>query len=714
MKFLKITLLSLFVSISLSAQNQQYTMKDVVLGFRSNLAIENISQFAFLPNDANFYTSKNDSVYVLNNIKTGDSITLLSLDALNNGLTTENQFKKMPYVKFLSAGNGIIFSGNKYYLLTKNGDNWDVKEWTELPKDAENKEYQKDNKGIAYTINNNLYWFTGGKTDTISNEPNENILYGSSDVHRNEFGIEKGIFIAPDNQKLAFYRMDQTMVDDYPVVDWAVQPAKNTNIKYPMAGTKSHHVTLGVYNANTNSITYMKTGGDPEHYLTSITWSPDSKYVFIGELNRDQNDLKMNMYDASTGDFVKTIFEETSDKYVEPQVPLQFLPNSNTDFIWQSQRDGYNHLYLYNINKGLVGQITKGNWVVTDVLGFIPKSNEIVYTSTQVSPLDRNIYKVNWKTKKTTRIDKNAGYNSGKLSDDGSMLYNSFTNDTTPRIISLIDTKTLKAKTLLVAKNPLKDFENPVVKNVTLKADDGTPLYGKLILPTDFDPNKKYPTIVYLYNGPHVQLVDNRFPASGNLWYDYMAQHGYVVFTMDGRGSYNRGLAFEQATFRQLGQVEMKDQLKGVEYLKSLSYVDSTNMGVHGWSFGGYMTISLMLDYPDVFKAAVAGGPVIDWNMYEIMYTERYMDTPEQNPDGYKETSLLDKTQNLKGNLLVIHDTQDVTVVWQQSIKFIKACVDNGIQVDYFIYPGYPHNVTGKDRVHLMQKITDYFDEKLK
>ena len=220
--------------------------------------------------------------------------------------------------------------------------------------------------------------------------------------------------------------------------------------------------------------------------------------------------------------------------------------------------------------------------------------------------------------------------------------------------------------------------------------------------------------IVYLYNGPNVQLLHNSFPESGNLWYEYMAQRGYIVFTMDGRGSSNRGLKFEQATYGQLGTIELQDQLKGVAYLQSLPFVDVARMGIHGWSYGGFMTTSMMLRHPDVFKVGVAGGPVMDWNMYEIMYTERYMNTPQNNPKGYEEACLLNKTKNLKGKLLLIHGADDDVVVWQHSINFVKKCVDNNIPVDYFMYPGHPHNVRGKDRVHLMQKITDYFDLYLK
>ena len=293
-------------------------------------------------------------------------------------------------------------------------------------------------------------------------------------------------------------------------------------------------------------------------------------------------------------------------------------------------------------------------------------------------------------------------------------LYDVLTARGVPKKSMIRATDGSMTKVLLESPDPLVDYDRPVIKDKKLKADDGTNLYGKLILPTNFDSTKKYPVIVYLYNGPHVQQIKNGFPESGNLWYEYLAQHGYIVWTMDGRGSSNRGQKFEQAVFRQLGTVEMEDQMVGVNFLKSLPYVDANRLGIHGWSFGGFMTTSFMLRKPDVFKVGVAGGPVMDWSMYEIMYGERYMDTPEENPEGYASSNLLTKAKNLKGKLLLIHGAQDATVVWQHSINFIKKSVDENVQVDYFVYPGYEHNVRGKDRVHLMQKVTDYFDLYLK
>ena len=712
MNFKKILGTLVLASVCGLSQTQQFTMNDAVLGLRTNLAVKNIRDFSF-SNDGKSYLQMVKNAYLITDIATNKTDTLVSLYQVNQNLNADQKLKALSPLKFLNNSKAYFSQKGKYFWLQKTGNSWQKTEFASIPEDAENALLLPDNQTIIYTIKNNLFANINGKTLKITDDQNENIINGQS-VHRNEFGIDGGIFAAPNFQKFAFYRMDQSMVTDYPIIDWSVTPAENHNIKYPMAGNKSHEVSIGVFDVKTQTKKFLNIEGDKEQYLTSVTWSPDSKSIFVAVLNRAQNHVKLNQYDAETGNLVKTLFEEKDEKYVEPQHPLTFLPGSNKDFFWQSQRTGYNHLFWYNTDKGLVKQITKGDWLVNEILGFNEKKKEIYFSSTKETPLEKHLYKVNWQTTKITRLDKDAGVHNGILSKDGTHLYDVFANASTPRIANIINTQSLQTKNILTAENPLKNFQRPEIQKITLKADDGTPLYGKLILPTDFDKTKKYPVIVYLYNGPHLQLVTNNFPASGNLWYEYMAQRGYIVFTMDGRGSSNRGTQFEQAVFRNLGETEMKDQLKGVEYLKSLHFVNAEKMGIHGWSFGGFMTTSFMLKYPEVFKAGVAGGPVIDWTLYEIMYTERYMDTPKENPEGYAKANLLDKVQNLKGKLLMIHGAQDDVVVWQHSVKFLKSAVDKGVQLDYFVYPGHPHNVSGKDRVHLMQKVTDYFDLYLK
>lgn len=721
--YAKLTAFLLVIAASVAyAQNRQFTMQEATLGLNTSLAPANLQQLQWIPgtNDFTFYdtVTKAFQEASCNNLKPTKG---LSLRQLNASLFQRDSLKNMPDIKWKSAKQGYCNIKNDFYYITQTtlegnmpSTIWLSSKWASLPEDAQNIEVDTAHDLIAYTVKNNLFSFDKNKTThQITNDTNENIISGQA-VHRNEFGIDKGIFISPKGNYIAFYRMDQTMVADYPVIDWSVTPAVNHNIKYPMAGGTSHQVTLGVYNPATNQTVYLQTGEPKDHYLTCVTWSPDEKYIFIAILNREQNHLWLNKYDAQTGAFVKTLFEETDDKYVEPQHPLAFLPGSDNEFLWWSQRSGFMHLYRYNTDGKLLNAVTSDNWLVNEIAGFNQKKKEVIFTANKESPLSKNIYKANWETGKITRLDDAPGVHTALTSSSGEYVIDNYQNYETPRQISVIDADKKSEKGILTAANPLAGYQQANIKEVTLKADDGTPLYGRLILPTNFDEHKKYPVIVYLYNGPHVQLIQNTFPECGNLWYEYLAQHGYIVYTMDGRGSSNRGLKFEQATFRHLGTEEMNDQLKGVDYLRSLPYVDTARMGVHGWSFGGFMTTSLMLRHPGIFKCAVAGGPVMDWSMYEVMYTERYMDTPQENPQGYADNDLITKVQNLKGKLLLIHGTQDATVVWQHSIKFLKACVDNGVQIDYFVYPGYEHNVRGKDRTHLMQKITDYFDEYLK
>lgn len=707
--------IALYGTLSADAQYRKYTMAEAVNGLSTTLALKSIKQPSWQPGTHNFYQvikEGTNEFLIKTHFPLGIVDTMESLSKLNKSLGRDSM-KSLPVINWLGRDYAYYNKDNKLRkgTLTSTGFIWS--DWINLPKDAENVTVDRSVQ-LAYTTKNNL-WMADkyGKIIQVTNESNENIISGQA-VHRNEFGIEGGIFFSPQGNYLAYYRMDQTMINDYPIVRWGSIPATVDLVKYPMAGGISHQVTLCVYNPKTGKTISLKTGMPKDQYLTSVTWSPDEKYIYIALLNREQNHLQLNQYSAETGDKIKTLFEESSNTYVEPLHPLTFLPNSSNKFIWWSEADGYSHLYVYNTNGTFLKQLTKGDYDVNELIGFNEETNEAILTSAKQSPLEKNVYAVNYVTGAMRRVDKEAGIHTVSLSEDGQYIYDSYTSANVPKVGMIRTTDGSFAKEILNADNTLKDFERPQMQSVMLKADDGTPLYSKLILPTHFNPAKKYPVIVYLYNGPHVQLVRNTFPESGNLWYEYLAQHGYVVFTMDGRGSDNRGRKFEQATFRKLGTVEMNDQLKGVDYLKSLAYVDAGRMGVHGWSFGGFMTTSLMLRHPGVFKVGVAGGPVMDWSMYEIMYTERYMDTPQENPKGYEDANLLTKTKNLRGKLMLIHGTDDNVVVWQHSINFLKKAVDENVQVDYFVYPGYEHNVRGKDRVHLMQKITDYFDLYLK
>ncbi|MFV0200025.1 DPP IV N-terminal domain-containing protein [Empedobacter falsenii] len=701
-----ILLSTLFLSASLLAQKKNISMEDAVLGLSTNLRIENLNQVQWIPNQ-NAYTQNVKTAYGEALIK--KEVPSLKTDTIFRSSQFEN--KRIPSLNWINDKQAYFSTKTGYKTITTAGQQAD---WLKLPDNAENVEFDAINNQVGYVIDNNLFFVDkAGKTHQVTNDGKYEIVNGKS-VHQNEFGIHKGIFISPKGNLVAFYKMDQTVVTDYPIIDWSVQPAVNKNIKYPFAGTKNHIVTLGVYNPSTQKTIFLETQPEVDHYLTSVTWSPDEKHIYIALLSRNQKHMELNQYDAISGKLIKILFKEDDAKYVEPQNELHFIPGKSNEFIWWSQRDGFMHLYRFNTDGKLLNQITKGDWIVTDLVGENAKKKELLVMTTKDSPKERQLYAVNWENGKLRKITTDAGTHNVSVSSNGEYIVDNWSNDNTPRKIDVIAANGKLKQNILTAQNPLANYNTAKVENITLKADDGTDLYGKLIYPTNFDQSKKYPVIVYLYNGPHAQLITNRFPATGNLWYDHLAEKGYVVFTMDGRGSANRGLKFEQAIHGNVGTTEMNDQMKGVDFLKTLPFVDADRMGIHGWSYGGFMTTSFMLRKPDVFKVGVAGGPVLDWTQYEIMYTERYMESPQDNPEGYKTSNLINRTKDLKGKLLMIHGAQDPVVVWQHSVDFVREAVKNGVQMDYFIYPGHEHNVRGKDRVHLMQKITDYFDLYLK
>ena len=550
-----------------------------------------------------------------------------------------------------------------------------------------------------------------------------NIVLGES-VHRNEFGINGGLFWSPKGSRLAFYRMDQSMVKDYPIVNTKAREAEVKPIKYPMAGMKSHEVTVGVWDAAAQKLVYLDTRKDTtvherEMYLTNIAWSPDEKYVFIAKVNREQNHMWLEQYDAVSGKLVKVLFEETNPRYVEPCEPMIFTPKGD-QFLWLSMRDGYKHLYLYNLDGKLVKQVTKGEYEVEGFIQFDKKGENIFIYANKGNLVGRDAYRVNLKkgTMECLTMQENGlhGTHSIALNEQGTMWVDLWSSVDVPMRADLRDLKHKNVlHTFFTAENPLKDYAMPGVKLGTIKAADGTTdLYYRLITPPNMKPGEKYPTLVYVYGGPHSQLVTDSWLGGGNLYFLRLAQQGYVVFTVDNRGTDNRGFEFESCTHRHLGEIEMADQMEGVKFLKSLPYVDQDRMGVEGWSFGGFMTITMKLTHPEVFKVGCAGGPVIDWKWYEIMYGERYMDMPQENPEGYEAASLLGKAKNLEGRLLVIQGAEDNTVVPQHSTEFIERCINNYKQVDYFMYPHHEHNVLGRERLHLYKKMFDYYETHLK
>lgn len=700
---------ALFITNVMAQELKTPTLEDLIPGGETYRYAENLYGLQWWGDEC--IKPGIDTLFVINP-KTGKEKTITTREIVNKVLE-ENQSGKLQHFHSVSfpwsdKEQMLIKLPGKYIVYDfKNNQ---IVSTTALKKEAANQDYCTTTGNVAYTVGNNLYINENAITDE-----SEGVVCGQS-VHRNEFGISKGTFWSPKGNLLAFYRMDESMVTQYPLVDITQRIAEVNNIRYPMAGMTSHLVTIGIHNPSNGKTLYLKAGDPTDRYFTNISWAPDEKSLYLIELNWDQNHAKLCQYNAETGELMATLFEETHPKYVEPQQPIVFLPWDATKFIYQSQRDGFNHLYLYDTTGKLIRQLTEGKWLVSDILGFNEKKKEVLFSANDAT--GRNNFSVNIRTGERSlpfsMYTTTEGVHNAIASNSGRYVIDNYSTPTLPRKIDIIDTQTGKSVNLLTAANPFLGFKMPVIETGTIKAADGvTDIYYRLIKPADMDPNKKYPAIVYVYGGPHAQMVTGGWQNGARGWDIYMANKGYIMFTIDNRGSSNRGLEFENVTFRHLGIEEGKDQVKGVEYLQSLPYVDGNRIGVHGWSFGGHMTTALLLRYPEIFKVGVAGGPVIDWAYYEIMYGERYMDTPQSNPEGYEQCNLKNLAGNLKGHLLIIHDDHDDTCVPQHTLSFMKACIDARTYPDLFIYPGHKHNVMGRDRIHLHEKITRYFEDNL-
>ncbi len=707
-------ILGILGATTMTAQDRLFTLEDLNYGGNNYHSMQPKNLWLTWWGDQLVQTDVEECSLV--NPKTGKKTLLFTLDDINQWAKSndERYVRHLMSATFPYPDKPIVAVGNRHAFVLLDFKKKEIV-WQDSLSGQDANDWNSASKATAYVKDHQLFVVDAdGREHQLTSDGSREIVYGQS-VHRNEFGIEKGTFWSPDGQRLAFYRMDQSMVTDYPQVDIFPRTASYEPDKYPMAGMTSHKVTVGVYDLKADKTVYLQAGDPTDRYFTNIAWSPDGSTIYMQELNRLQNDCRLVSYNASTGEKIAELYRETSDKYVEPLHPIEFLPWDATKFIMQSQKDGYNHLYLFDIHGKELRQLTSGPWVVMDVLGFNQQQKSVIISSNEQNPLQRNTFRVDIATGKRTLLDNGRGVHYGFLSSSGKQFYDKYQEPTVPRNIDLVSVANGKSLNLLTAENPWKGYQQPIFESGSIKAADGvTDLYYRMVKPHDFDATKKYPTVVYVYGGPHAHNVEASWHWYSRSWETYMAQKGYVLFILDNRGSENRGREFEQATFHQLGQTEMQDQMKGVEYLRTLPYIDMERLGVHGWSFGGFMTISLMTNYPDVFKVGVAGGPVIDWKWYEVMYGERYMGTPENNPEGYAKSSLIDKAKNLKGRLQIITGYNDNTVVPQHCLSFLDACIKAGTQPDFFAYPGEEHNMRGHASVHLHERITQYFEDYLK
>lgn len=714
-------ILLLLLTLSLSSQTRELELKDVILKARTTLGVKVHRGLQWIANSEQFsYIVVKDSSEILyrgraTENRVSPELTLEEMNTLLKGAGLGG-LAKFPGINWLDESRFWIWRKDTLVSIDLESSTVKTETWFDgsgvANRDVHTKTFQ-----VAFTRGNSLFiMHPGGVERSVKSVDSTGSIIVGQDIHRREFGIRKGTFWSPNGTYLAFYEKDVSPVTDYPYVDFSTTPAVVKPEKYPMSGMANHIARVGIYHVASDKTIYVQTGQPADQYLTNLAWSPDEKYILLAQINREQNHLRMMKYSANTGELVDMLFEEKDSAYVDPQVAPYFPGEDNSRFLWLSRRDGWNHLYLYNINGELLRQLTSGEWEITKLLGSDTEGERVYFEANRESPVSRDAYTVDLKDSRLLRLTQRDGTHVTQVSRSGAFFLDKYSSLEAPGVQELRAKNGNLLRILARSPNPLKEYRIGEIDIVPFIASDGSKLFGRVLFPADFNPSEKYPLLVYVYGGPHSQQVRNTWMGGNGTWpywLRYMASKGYLVLTVDNRGTNYRGLEFEQATFRQLGTIEIADQVETIRQLFDAGYVDSKRVGVVGWSYGGFMASSLILREPELFKVAVAGGPVTDWKFYETIYTERYMDTPVENPEGYRASSLMTYTKDLKGKLLLIHGTTDPIVVWQQSVAMIDDAVEKGVHIDYAIYPGEKHGVRGKKRLHLFEKMTRYIMENL-
>lgn len=581
----------------------------------------------------------------------------------------------------------------------------------EIAEDWECFDYNEASECYAYLFENGLYLlFTNGESQLVYQAADKAITAGQA-AARNEFGIEKGTFWSHDGKHLAFFITDQRNVTEYPLVDINAPIATCRNIRYPMAGQASEETTIGIFHLTDKKTNILEKQGTAEDYLCCVAFTPDDQHLIVAELNRNQQQCRLNLFNTENGKYCKTLLTDTDNKYIEPEHAPLFYDDKN--FVWQIRRKNYDLPYLYSINGDYNGPLTEIDGDITRIVGYDTSLNLFILETNAGNYNGRRLLSVspNGEKRELTPIHEATTHKATLLQNGWFIDEVEGSEIPYKAILRRLDDNS--HTTLKESPNPLKGYIVPEVELGTIRLN-GYDICYRLIKPVNFNPEKTYPMVCYFYGGPHVQLIHTDWNY-GTAGFEYMmANDGYFVFTIDPRGSANRGKQFEQEIWRNIGKAQTDDYTKATQWIvEKENHIDKKRIGVYGWSFGGFMATSLMLKANGLYKVGVAGGPVTDWKLYEVMYTERYMQKPQDNLKGYEQNNLCNKLQHLKGRLMLIHCNTDPVVLWQNSLQMLKQAVKNNKQIDYSVYVGHPHNVRGPERVHLMTKIKQYFNEYL-
>jgi dipeptidyl-peptidase 4 len=618
-------------------------------------------------------------------------------------------------------GNSILFIGTNSLVIL------DLKTSQAKPvlaseQEIEDPKFSPDGKWISFSRDANLFVvnLASGETKALTTGGSEEVLKGKLDwVYPEELDTRTAYWWSPDSSKIAYYEMDERPVTRYPIMDMSSPTGGTEYTRYPQAGEANPIVRVGVVALSGGETKWMDTGANTDVYLARVNWLPDSRRIAIQRLNRAQNQLDLLFCDVSTG-AAKTVLTETDKYWLNISDDLYFFPD-NKRFLWSSERTGYRHFYVYDNSGKQLMQLTSGEWGISDLGGFGPgamnhpavdeKRGYVYFTSNKDNVLETQLYRVSLNDKSLARITKDAGSNTPTISPDLSSFINSYSNATTPARLDLYRIDGTRVAVINEGAVPeLAQYKLTPEEFIEVTADDGTKLQASIIKPVDFDPSKKYPVLINVYGGPHVQLVRNAWGSLGYLMHEVLAAKGYVIFTLDNRGSWGRGHAFETPIYHQLGKIELQDQLAGVRYLKSLGYVDPARIGITGGSYGGYMTLEALFNAPDTFKAGISDAPVSDWKLYDTIYTERYMGRPQDNAEGYKSSSPVNQAEKLKGKLMLVHGTGDDNVHFANSVEVLNALIDSGLYPDQLmVFPGRGHGISdAAARVLMYRRITEF------
>jgi dipeptidyl-peptidase-4 len=703
---------------------------------QQKLSIEEIYSGAFRPEAMDeLFAMKNTNQYTVLNFDQNtrsmqiDLYDFATLKKVNTIIDTKN------FPELADAIDSFVFSNDEKQLLIANNSNQiyrhsftadyflynlETKKLTKVLEQVQEPTFSPDGFKIGFVKNNNLFYYEipSGKTIQITSDGKKNsIIYGITDwVYEEEFAFVRAFEWSTDSKKLAYIRFDESEVPEFSMTVYKkdLYPSVET-FKYPKAGEKNAKVSLFLYDVASKTIKTINLDNYSDFYIARIKWTNNANYCSIQILNRHQDSLDLMYINATTGS-TKVVLNEKDKAYVDVTDNLTFL-NDNT-FIWTSEKDGYNHIYRYDVTGKLINQITQGNWEVTAYYGYDEKTKTVYYQSVEKGSTVRDVYRIGLDGKNKVKLSQQSGTNNATFSPNFQYYINTYSSDAVPPTYTLNNTKDGKQIQSIIDNKALveklKKYNLPAKEFFELTTDKGNKLNAWMIKPKDFDANKKYPVFMYQYSGPGSQQVAKDWIDTNDLWFMMLSQQDYITICVDGRGTGFKGADFKKITQKQLGKLEVEDQIDAAKVIGNYSYVDKTRIGIFGWSYGGFMSSNCIMKGADVFKMAIAVAPVTNWRFYDSIYTERYLQTPQENASGYDDNSPINFVSKLKGNFLLIHGSADDNVHVQNSMQMIEALIQANKQFDWAIYPDKNHGIYGgKTRIQLFNKMTNFIKEKL-